>query len=226
MDDKINAPLQSDQKEENVVTEQKPQEPSDQLTPEHPRFKQVIEKLHQSNKTIEELQEQLASLKESVNQRQEQTGQNELTDDERIALEKIDRQLKARGYVTKEELESSNRIEKRAIQIEKLSDKYDGTNGYPKFVAEDIIEFAEERGLRDNLEDAYFMMHRPTIIDIEAKKRFNTPNVPSSEKPTGGSRQAPIAEFTPEQIAQMSDEEWAKNESKIMSAFKASVTGK
>lgn len=226
MDENKDAPLQPDQKD-GEGEDTKPKEPADNLTPDHPRFQQVIKEKNDLKKEVEDLKEELEEVKESISARQERTGDEELTEEEKESLLKIDKELKKRGYVTKDQLEENQRIDRMANAFAYLSDQHDGTDGYPKFVAEDVGAYAEEHGYplsRPGFEAAYRAMHFDAIVKVEAGKA-NAPTPPSSEKPTGAERQV-TGEFTPEQIANMSDEEFAKNEEKIMSTFKKSVTGR
>lgn len=213
MDENKDALSQSDQTEEK--------EPSDQLTPEHPRFKQVIEKLHERDETIDTLRKELDEVKQRIETRQDKTGDNELTDDERQALNKIKLNLKDE-YVRKEDLEEERRINKMSMQFERLTDRFDGKNGYPKFVAADVAAFAAKRGHND-MEAAYRDMHFDAIVGVEAKKLQQKPTAPVSEKPTGSTHSAPETDLTAEQIANMSDEDYEKHRSKILSAVKATT---
>lgn len=213
MDENQDAPLQSDQNQED---------PSDKLTPDHPRFKQVVEKLHQSEKTNEDLQQRLADLEERISKRQERTGDDEMDESEKAALDKIERQLKARGYVTQDVLTEKQRVERMAYDFDRYSNKYDGANGYPKFVAADVAAHMKKKGI-DDMEEAYFSLHRPAIIEVEAKKLAGKPIVPTSEKPSGGTREQPVTEVTPEQIAQMSDQDYEKYRENLLAGFKKNL---
>lgn len=211
----IDAPLQSDQKEENK------QEPSDLLTPEHPRFKKVIEKLHTKDEEIATLKQELEAVKTQVSQRQERTGDDDVTEEERAAIDKIGKQLKS-TYVTKEELEQERRVNRRAFELDRLGEVYNGSNGYPKFEGKNVALYAQENGYGDNLEAAYFSMHRNAIIETEGKKWAKANQPGSSEQPTGGERQSPLGDVTPDQIEKMSDTDFDK----LMLSFKKQATGR
>lgn len=210
----IDAPLQSDQKEE-----EKKVDPADNLTPEHPRFKQVIEKNHALEGQLSTVKQELEDLKAKIAERQDRTGDDELTEDERLAMAKINKQLEGR-YVTKEQLDEERRVTTRAAKLERLSGVYDGSNGYPKFVSKDVTMYAEANGYGDNVEAAYYDMHRQAIINTEAKRLAKAPEPGRSEQPTGGERQIPNTELTPEQIANMSDSEYEKHREKILAGIK------
>ncbi len=217
MDNKIDAPLQSDQNQDQKVEIKS--DPSDNLTPEHPRFKKVIEENHQLKDSIQTLKEEMDELRQSIKDRQSDTGDSELTAEEEVALAKIERQMQSKGYLKKEDLESEKRIERRSLQLSSLGEKYDGSDGYPKFVREDIVEFAKKRGI-DDYREAYKLLNFDAIVQIESKKN-NGANPPGSEPPTGGEKSKPgTGEFSSEQIANMSDEEYEKNREKIKSSLK------
>jgi len=222
MDDKKDAPSQSDQSQDQVQDVKKP-DPSDNLTPEHPRFKQVIAENHELKENLQALQNDMDELKQTIQNRQQNTGNEELTTEEQEAMAKIERQMQAKGYVKKEDLEADKRVERRAQQITKLEDQHDGTDGYPRFVKEDVVEFAKRRGI-DDLSIAYRELHFDAIVQVEAKKGTGG-NPPGSEPPTGGEKGKPGgSEFTPEDIAAMSPEDYEKNRAKILSGLKPSGT--
>lgn len=205
------APLQSEQVETNQSID-----PSDKLTPEHPRFKEVLERAKSAEGKVEELQRQLDEISQRVDQRYQDTGDDELTADEIAWLNRVDRGLKAKGYVTQEEL----RAERKAMEYEKLSGKYNGSNGLPKFDVAEVEAHAKRNGF-SNLEKAYKDLHFDAFVQVEAKR--TTPNPPSSERPGGGDRDVRSTEFTPEAIAAMDDITYERNREKILASIKSSA---
>lgn len=118
-DSKQDASLQSDQEqttEETKVTVTQ-EDPADRLTPDHPRFKQVLNENR-------DLKERLDAVESRIQERQEKTGEQELTYEEQSALDRLDQAFRRRGYVTKDDLA----VKRQASELEKLSDKYDGSN--------------------------------------------------------------------------------------------------
>lgn len=236
MDDETNidAPLQSEQEEvtsdENseettdVTETEETKDPSDNLTPEHPRFKKVIADNYEKQKQIDALKDEMAELKSSINQRQVQEDDDSLTPEEKRALEKIEKNLlKEKNYLTRDELNEEKRVEKRASELTRLSDKYDGKNGFPRFETEDVVLYARQNGLGDNLEAAYREMHFDAIVRVTAKNS-NNPTPPTIEKPTGGGdKAAPETQLTPEQIGNMSDDEYLQKRDAIMGSMKTAV---
>lgn len=219
MDDQQDALLQPDQKE--GVEKEQTKDPSDNLTPEHPRFKEVIEKLHRKDDEVESLKAELEELKQSVSTRQTEDGTDTLLPDERAAMEKIREQLRRSGeFVTKEELDNERRTTQMASEMARLSKEFDGTNGYPKFDRQEVLAYAKSKGFGNNLEDAYYSLHRPAIIQVEAKK-IGRVDVPDSERPTASDKKSPGAlEVTSQDIANMSDAEYERNRAKILSSIK------
>lgn len=210
MDDK---PLEGDKKEEVK------QDPSDTLTPDHPRFKEVIAEKNELKNEVENLRSELSEVKEQIAARQEQTGEDELTSDEQVALERIERNLKAKGYVKKEDMQSELRVERKAREYERLSEKYDGKNGLPKFVADDVAIYAKRHGF-DDLERAYKDMHFDVRVELEAKRRLEGKNPPTSEQPTGGDRDGDKERLTGDDISNMSDAEYEEKRADLLSSIK------
>jgi len=198
--------------------DQSNQDPSDKLTPEHPRFKEVIQKNHELAATIEDLKGQLEEVKNGIAARQNESGDDDITPEEQAAIDKIAKGLIKRGYVATPEDLSSDR---KARDYERLSNKYDGKGEYPKFEPVAVEVFAKQRGIT-NLEDAYFSVHKAAIIQIEAKKQAKIVEVPDSERP-GKSSMPQSAEgkpLTPEDIENMSNEDYEANRTAILASLK------
>lgn len=208
------APSQQNQGEDQTQKS----DPSDTLTPEHPRFKQVIEKLHEKDQTIDQLKAEMEELKSEIKNRQASENTNVVSPEEQAALDKIDREFKKRGYVTKTELEEQTRVEKRASTLTSLSKEYDGKNGYPKFVADDVVTYARKNGFGDNYAAAYRDMHFDAIVQVNSRRQGV--QVPGSEYPSGGERNAPNLGISADDISKMSDAEYEKNRDKILSAIR------
>lgn len=204
-----NAPLQSEQKETTPAQE----DPSDRLTPDHPRFKEVLERAKQAEGKVSELETAMQQLKEQITTRQEETGDDELTVEEERALARIDRGLRSKGYLTQDDLA----VERRSQEYARLAKEYNGSNGLPKFDPTEVEIYAKKNGF-SNLEKAYKDLHFDAFVQYQA--RHSTPP-PSSEKPTGADRQVANTEFNAEAIAAMSDEEYERNREKILAAMRS-----
>jgi hypothetical protein len=213
-----NAPLQPDNKQEQ--DNQTKSDPSDNLTPDHPRFKEVVAEKNELKQTVNQLQSQMEELRQSISTRQSREDDDSLTYEEQQALDRIDRGLKAKGYLTEEDLRSRNRAE----NYKSLTKEYDGKNGLPKFVPIEVEAHAKANGYGDNLLAAYRDMHFDAIVQQESKRSANQPEVPTSEKPASGQRgNVANTEFTPEAISQMSDEEYERNREKILGSIRSST---
>jgi predicted RNase H-like nuclease (RuvC/YqgF family) len=209
MDEQKDVSLESDTEQTNIETEG--QDPSDALTPEHPRFKQVIAENHELKGTLEDMKAEMAELRNSIVNKQDS---GEETDEEEIALRKIERRMEEK-FAKKEDLSA----DRQALQFDRLSEKYNGSNGYPKFVPVDVVAYAKRNGFGSNYESAYKQMHFDTIVSVEASRKGKI-EVPTSERPTGGERSTESTTLTPQDISKMSDEEYLKNRDKILNAIK------
>lgn len=217
----VPALLQAEEKEVTVVQPQnESQDPRDNITPDHPRFKEVYEDLKSERETRKQLEQRLSELESRVSQSVKQDDGG-YTQDEKEALQRILQGLKQEGgIVTKSDLEEVQRVQSRASTIKDLSDKYSGKNGYPKFDSVDVLEYAKKNGLGDNLEIAYRQLHWDAVVRAEASKIKNVDTVDSEETTTG---QPTIAGLTPQDIGGMSLNEFAENEATIMDKFKKSI---
>lgn len=232
MDDQNKAHSQDvEEKVEEVHAENTPEEkstkedPRDNLTPDHPRFQEVYNELKElkgEKEKREQLEEQLEELRAQVNSQNSKQEEDVYTEEEEKALERIDKGLKKRGYLTKAELDEVQRTQERAQALKELQKEYSGENGYPKFDAAEVMAHAKKEGI-GNLRAAYRDLHHNAIVKVEAKR--NTTETVDSESPTGGAREV-AADLDPAKIANMSDAEWAKKGPSIMQKFKNSIYGK
>jgi len=223
---KEDALLQPDEKGDDTSVENNVSndDPSDKLTPEHPRFKQVLERAKEAEEKAEHLEQKMKDLEAKVNERQEETGDRNLTADERAAVDLIEKELRNRKYLTQEDLDKRESINRRESEYVRLKGKHDGSDGYPKFDSEEVTLYAKVNGFGDNFEAAYNDMHRDAIVQVEAKKiAKGNVNVPNSEKPTGGEINIPNTELTPGEISTMSDEDYEKKRAEILKGIKTSV---
>lgn len=223
MDDQ--SQLQTEQKAEEasvVVPETPVEEASDKLTPDHPRFKQVLDRAKTAEEKAEALERRLSELEGQVSQRQQATGDETLTAEEEIALNRVSKLLEKQGFARRADVEANERITKRALQLDKLEGRYDGSNGYPKFDPVEVVEYARRNGYSDqDLDKAYKNLHMDAIIAVEARKR-SAPQPTESEKPSGSSRQL-TPQLTVEDIPNLSDQDYEKNRSTILERLRGAA---
>jgi len=222
-ENKQDADLQSDEQstdlevkvEETQDNSQDPdkEDPSDKMTSDHPRFKQVLQEKRDAEDRAAELEQKLADLEE---QKSTHTDNDGLTEEERISLEKIEKNLTARGFVRQDDL----RVTKNADNLRKLSEKYDGKNNLPAFNGVEVVTFAKKNGLGDNYEAAYREMNFDAIVEANAKKLSNAPKAPELEKPTSGGEQTVTKRFSREDIKNMSDADYDKYRTGLLTAIK------
>jgi hypothetical protein len=214
MDDQEQARLQSEQENDPSLenNEGDSNDPSEKLTPDHPRFKDVIKERNAEREKREAAERERDELRKQIEERQEATGDDDLTEEEQRAVDKLDKVFRKRGYVTQS-------VMNRESTLTKLSQDHNGQDGLPKFVAIDVIEYAKKNGFGENYEAAYKTMHHDAIVQTEARKYAGSRGVPMSEQPAGGDRQAPV-QFTPEEIASMSPDEYEKHRASFLSFIK------
>jgi hypothetical protein len=205
-------------------------DPRDNLTPDHPRFKEVYDELKATKEKaakVDSLETQVRELQATMSSINKKSDGEAFTDEEKAALARIKKGLQDEGaFVSKQDLEEADRIRNRAETIRTLEGEFNGKNGYPKFDTVEVTEFAQKNGFGGNLRAAYREMHFNAIVKVEAKRGSGEEVADvSSERPSGGGQ--PVAgEFTRDQIKNMSPEEWKKNEDTIMSKFRKAVTGR
>lgn len=188
------------------------EDPSDKLTEDHPRFKNVLQERNQFRTEAEDLRREL----EEVRNQTKDNG-DELNEEERASLDKIKRELSKEGFVTQSDL----RVNQNAQTLRDLNKAHDGKDGLPKFDQADVVAHAKKNGFGDNYEAAYKDMHFDAIVEKNAKALAKAPNPGDSEKPSGGGNgNGPVKKFTESDIANMSDEEYEKYRSGLLTAIK------
>jgi hypothetical protein len=217
---KQDADLQSDEQSTDLVVDvpveetadQAPdkEDPSDKMTPEHPRFKEVLDRAKTAEERAEELERRIIELEEN------KQDDGSLSPDEKASLDKIKRELAKDGYVTQGDL----RVQRNAENLRKLSEKYTGKEGLPAFERADVVAFAKKEGYGDNYEAAYRQMHFDAIVEVESKKKASAPQAPEVEKPSGGGEATTTKRFTREDIKNMSDPDYDKYRTGLLQALK------
>lgn len=223
---KKDADLQSDEQNKDLVVEvpadtnpndsnqdqDKGEDPSDKLTPDHPRFKDVLSRAKSAEEKAEQLEEELRELREK--REEANLGGDELTPEEQASLEKIEKNLAKRGFIRQDDL----RVQRNADALRDLGKVYDGKNGLPKFDRAEVVAYAKSKGFGDNYEAAYKDMHFDAIVEQRASKVVSKP--PLTEKPSGGADSSSTKKFTRADIANMSDQEYEKYREGLLNAIK------
>lgn len=89
--------------------------------------------------------------------------------------------LREMGYVRKDDVQSmvQSILEQREFvkefgsKMQELSKKYDGSDGSPRFEAEDVARYMDDYGLKDP-ELAYEIMNKEALADLRVKSRLNS----------------------------------------------------
>ena len=99
MDDKSkqNAPLQPEDKGTN---EDSKEDNSDL----HPRIKQLTDKVHEKDEEIAQLRQEMDEVKTAIAKRQQDTGDDELSPEEKASLARIKKGLLEEGFATKDDI--------------------------------------------------------------------------------------------------------------------------
>lgn len=182
----VNTPVESSEKTE--ITNEVEQEVSKtaQAIP-YDRFKEVNE----------EAKRYKAELEAIRLEREEQERLANMTPDERVQQQQLEvakETLKKLGFVTKEEQQRMLQEEKARnffiSEVNRLEGKYDGSDGMPKFVAQDIAQYMDELASKGQYisdpETAYKLKNLDQIAEIKARQQRSSTY---SEKQQGGMNQ-------------------------------------
>lgn len=163
---------------------------SEPKTIPYDRFREVNEKAKKAEELERKLQEYEAAQKE-----QERLAS--MTPDEKYQQEQLEvakETLKKLGFVTKEEQEKMLQEEKARnfflSEVNRLEGKYNGSDGMPKFVAQEIAAYMDELASKGQYvsdpETAYKLKNLDQIAEIKAKQQKSST---FSERQQGGMNQ-------------------------------------
>lgn len=145
------------------------------------------ERFKEKNDEVKELRERINALEAS--KVEEKPTQEQIIQEEQA--ERAKKILKQLGMVTREEMEQSQRAEKAKnfflSEMNRLESKFDGSDGKPKFVPQDIAKYMDDmRGKGQEITDpelAYKLMHYDALVDAKAKAQKSST---FTEKQAGG----------------------------------------
>jgi hypothetical protein len=127
------------------------------------RFKEINDRLSQSEERYQQSLARLEALETNVKQPETVDPQQE----------SLKQQLKALGFVTKEEQLAEIKRHKEDMEVQgemaRLEKTYDGSDGRPKFDRKAIVKFAIEKGIGD-LDIAYKVSNESSLIDWHIKQ--------------------------------------------------------
>lgn len=147
--------------ETTAVAEEATQEPK---TVPYDRFKEVNDKYKATEATLEALNQKIASMETRLTPQEQAVDPN---------LQAAKEQLKALGFVSKEDVERTLNQKEEDAKLEReltrLEDKFNGTDGLPKFNRKEVIDYAISKGLPDP-EIAFKVMKEKEILDWQIKE--------------------------------------------------------
>ncbi len=182
----VNTSVEASEKTETTSEVEQEVSKSTQAIP-YDRFKEVNE----------EAKRYKAELEAIRLEREEQERLANMTPDERVQQQQLEvakETLKKLGFVTKEEQQRMLQEEKARnffiSEVNRLEGKYDGSDGMPKFVAQDIAQYMDELASKGQYisdpETAYKLKNLDQIAEIRARQQRSSTY---SEKQQGGMNQ-------------------------------------
>ena len=127
--------------------------------------------------------------------------------------------LRGYGVVTQEDLRAVQDRLYLDREHDHLKDKFNGSDGRPKYVSEEVEDYARTHYYGGNLEAAFNDMYRDELIDFEVKARGGEKKKIITEKPTASVKigEKPLTRESLQERLRQPDgvEWWAKNREKI-----------
>lgn len=181
----------TDEDENPIVDDQSPSDDQPEDKPGKKSAEERINELLSKNKELEgklsKIEEKMAPIPPAAPKDPTQ----ELTPDVKKAVEV----LKKIGFVTREEQDRKlQQLQDRAFldaEHTKLENKYDGSDGKPKYDKKEVEKYMQEHGIFDS-EAAYKLMFEKELLDFEMKRyEDNRKKKPFVQKPgsSAGSRE-------------------------------------
>jgi hypothetical protein len=126
--------------------------------------------------------------------------------------------LRGYGVVTQEDMRTLQDRIYLDREHSRLENKFNGSDGRPKYVSEEVEDYAKSHYFGGNLEAAYWDMYRDELIDAEVKSRGSKKKI-VTEKPTASVKigEQPLTrESLAKRLAEPDGAEWwQKNREKI-----------
>jgi hypothetical protein len=119
------------------------------------RFSEVNNKAKELEDKIRQLESRFDKPEVDVDPKQEQI---------RESLKQIAPVLKELGFVSRDELAQQEEDKQVQAELSALEKQYDGSDGRPKFVREDVVKYAIENKI-GSVEAAYKLLHEKNLID-------------------------------------------------------------
>lgn len=156
-----------------ITEEETAEDEGDEKVP-YSRFKEVNDRLKEAERRAQ-LLDKFKEDPQFAEQFLRESGKSVQTDP---ALAEADKQLRSMGYVKAQELHTivqdaimRHDAEKEFISSMKtLEAKFDGSDGSPKFVPEDVARYMDEKGISDP-EVAFEVMNKDALADVRAKAK-------------------------------------------------------
>jgi hypothetical protein len=158
----------------------------DELYEEFTKTQSYITRLQQETATREARVQKEAAEAVKSNELLQNVDPNVQEAISRIVTPIIQDALKQRDEIA----EKQARDRELRQRFEDAEKKYDGTNGYPKFVKGAITNFMLQNEVYDP-ERAYRLMNQTAIIDAEVRKALKGKGITSTESTAGGSPTKP-----------------------------------
>jgi hypothetical protein len=207
--------LDSSPKDEEISFEDNPKDNSEDKKIPYERFKEKIEE-------VNTLKEELAEIKQSLQDRHKYQPNNDIDPDVELAISKLEPLLRARGFVVKSELEEENETKNYVNEGKRLSKELDGSDGRPAFDFVKVARYAKESKIY-NLEAAYEHLHKKELSDWIVKNHSSDDSY-ETERP--GESATQLGQPTPltreaiaKKLASPGGKEWyEKNREKLLKA--------
>jgi len=133
-------------------------------------------------------------------------------------VEEAVKKLKEFGVVTKDDLQAVQDRNFLDREHDRLGSKYSGSKGLPKYVNEEVEDYARSHYFGGNLEAAYRDMYYDELVDADVQKRGGKAKT-YTEKPTVSVKvgEKPLTRESLQARLRKPDgaEWWAKNKAKI-----------
>jgi len=141
-------------------------------------------------------------------------------DEVKEAVKQLIKPLKDEGVVTKEELNALQNRWYLDFEHNRLTTKFNGSDGRPKYLSEEVEDYARTHGYGGNLEAAYEQLYKDELLDFEIKHRgYQKRKEPYTEKPVASVKigeKVLTRETLRERLRQPDGPDWwAKHKDKI-----------
>jgi hypothetical protein len=158
----------------------------EKVWPEYTKNQQKLKELELKAQENDQLRQQLIQIQTQS----QQPAYNQLPQDQKELIKKQLEDIYGGPILTQTQLDQKEQVKSLLTECSGLETKYNGEDGRPKFVTQDILEHMEKEGFRSP-EKAYKDLHEAEIDEWKSKQLQSKKGTGFYTQPSGSTAKSP-----------------------------------